>query len=125
MIEIWKDIEGYEGLYQISNLGNVKSLNYNHTGLEKRLKPQKSNKGYLRIELCKNGKKKKFSIHELVADTFIENPNNLPCVNHKDENKINNNVENLEHCTYSYNNTYGNRIKKFLETKKKNKATIK
>lgn len=125
MNEFWKDIEGYEGRYQVSNLGNVKSLNYNHTGKEKIMKPQLCNKGYLRVELCKDNKRQKYLIHKLVADAFIPNPNNLPCVNHKDENRLNNNYENLEHCTYTYNNTYGNRIKKFLETKIKNKAAKK
>lgn len=71
------------------------------------LKPGKNTGGYLQIKLCKNGKRKIFTIHRLVAETFIPNPDNLLCINHKDENKENNRVENLEWCTYEYNNNYG------------------
>ena len=108
MKEIWKDIPEYKGLYQISNLGRVKSLNYNHTGKKRILSPGTS-RGYLCVILCKNGKIKKFTIHRLVAMTFLENPDNLPMVNHKDENKQNNSVSNLEWCTSQYNVTYNNR----------------
>jgi hypothetical protein len=69
-------------------------------------KPSKLPKGYLRLGLCKNGKIKYYSIHRLVAEAFIPNPNNYPCVNHKDENVQNNNVENLEWCTHKQNNNY-------------------
>ena len=71
MNEIWKDIEGYEGLYQVSNFGNVKSLNYKRSGREKILKPSKDNDGYLHVNLCKNNNQKGFTIHRLVAKTFI------------------------------------------------------
>ena len=102
MEEIWKDIEGYEGLYQISNLGNVKSLNYMKTKAEQLLKLD-DDRGYKKITL----KGKKFKVHRLVAKAFIPNPNDYPCVNHKDENHGNNCVDNLEWCTYEYNNNYG------------------
>ena len=118
MLEIFKDIKGYEGLYQVSNLGNVKSLNYNHTGKERILKPGLV-KEYLKVSLCKNNKIRMFSVHRLVAEIFLPNPDNLPCVNHKDENKQNNCVDNLEWCTYKYNANYGNRNKK-ISIKKRN-----
>lgn len=108
-IEIWKDIDGYEGKYQVSNLGRIKSLKdrYGNT-IEKILKPGKIKNGYLIVILCKNGTKKTSKVHRLVANAFIPNTNNFRCVNHKDENKENNCVENLEWCTYQYNNTYRN-----------------
>lgn len=109
--EIWKDIKGYEG-YQVSNLGNVRSLNYRHTNKVKTLNPHTNNKGYLLINLYQMGKMKTFQIHRLVAQTFIPNQDNLPLVNHKDENKQNNCVENLEWCTHKYNVNYGNSIEK-------------
>lgn len=109
MIEEWKDIENYEGLYQISNLGRVKSLNYNHTGKERLLKPGNNRCGYLYVNLWKNGKVKKMTVHRLVAQAFLENPTNLPEVNHIDENKENNKVENLEWCDRKYNMNHGTR----------------
>ena len=113
--EIYKDIKDLEGLYQVSNLGNVKSLNYHRSGKSKLLKPGKDKNGYLFVILSKNGKMKTFRVHRLVAETFIPNPNNLPCVNHKDENPSNNNISNLEWCDYQYNNSYGNHNKKIVE----------
>lgn len=111
MNEIWKDVDGYEGLYQISNLGNVKSFRGSTKfGKPKELilKPSTINSGYHVVTLySENGKKRKFQIHRLVAEAFIENPEGFPCVNHKDENKTNNCVDNLEWCTYQYNNNYG------------------
>lgn len=118
MEEIWKDIKGYEGLYQISNLGRVKSLNYKRTGIEEILKSKKMRNGYLRITLNKNGKYKTFAVHRLVAEAFINNPNNLPEVNHKDEDKQNNCVWNLEYCDRRYNVNYGTRNKRVSETVK-------
>lgn len=106
-MEIWKDIEGYEGLYQVSNKGRVKSLNYKRTGKEGILSSSPTSSGYLIVNLCKNKKQKPFYIHRLVAKAFLPNPNNLPQVNHKDENKENNTVYNLEWCTAKYNNNYG------------------
>ena len=105
-MEEWKDIKGYEGKYQISNKGRVKSLNYKRTGKEKILKLSSDINGYKKITLCKNSKQKTYLIHKLVAEAFLPNPDNLPVVNHKDENKLNNNVENLEWCTQAYNVNY-------------------
>ncbi len=116
MEEVWKDIKGYEGLYQVSNLGRVKSVTHDvidsigrHSVKEGRiLSLRNSTKtGYPTINLAKDGKFKSFNIHRLVAEAFIPNPKNLPCVNHKDESRDNNCVNNLEWCTYKYNNTYG------------------
>ena len=110
-MEIWKDIKGYEGLYQISNTGKVKSLKRimkSRKCEEIIRKPSKLPKGYLRVSLCKNGEIKYYSIHRLVAEEFIPNENNYPCVNHKDCNTSNNNVENLEWMTYEENNSYKN-----------------
>ena len=112
MKEIWKDIDGYEGLYQISNLGRVKSLKYHNNKFkltvsrEKILKPC-IHSNYYCVILTKNKNHKNYSVHRLVAQAFIPNPKNLPCVNHKDENKLNNEVSNLEWCTYKYNSNYG------------------
>ena len=108
MEEIYKDIEGYEGLYQVSNIGNVKSLNYNKTKKENVLKPAIRN-GYLKVDLCKNKTRKTYSVHRLVAQAFIENPNNYPMINHKDESRTNNVFTNLEWCDNKYNSNYGSR----------------
>lgn len=103
-MEIWRDIEKYEGLYQVSNQGRVKSLKF---GKEKILKSGKDKDGYLKVDLCKDGKKKTCQVHRLVAQAFIDNPSNLEQVNHKDEDKTNNNVSNLEWCSAKYNMNYG------------------
>lgn len=105
--EIWKPIKGYERLYQVSTLGRVKSLNYNKTKKEKILSPGNNGNGYLFVTLYKNGRKNLF-VHRLVAEAFLENPDNLPEVNHKDENKTNNSVSNLEFCSRKYNARYSN-----------------
>ena len=115
--EIWKDIKGFEGKYQVSNLGNVKSLNYNRTKKERILTPKKRS-GYLIVTLSKKGIHKDFLIHRLVAQAFIEKPENLPEVNHIDENKLNNRVENLEWCDRKYNNNYGTHNEMILKTRK-------
>ena len=119
MEEVWKPITGYEGLYEVSSLGRIKSLNYNHTGKEKILKICKDGRGYLCANLCKDGKAKNHAIHRLVAKAFLPNPDNLPQVNHKDENKENNKVENLEWCSRSYNCSYGTRNKRTSEKNSK------
>lgn len=105
MEEEWRTIKDYSN-YQVSNLGNLKSLNYHQTGNEKLLKPHKVS-GHLQVPLSKNGKIKMFFVHRLVAQTFIPNPNNYPIINHKDENPLNNCVDNLEWCTHKYNSNYG------------------
>lgn len=110
--EVWRDIENYEGLYQISNLGRVRSLNYLGHGRVAVLKSRNCGKGYLKVVLSKDKKPKEWFIHRLVAIAFIPNPHNLPCVNHKDENKLNNIVENLEWCTHKYNANYGTAIQR-------------
>ena len=102
MEEIWRDIDGYEGLYQVSNKGRVKSLKY---GKERILRPGWKTGGYLFVILCKNGNQSKQRIHRLVAQAFIPNPNNKPQVNHLDENKKNNCVDNLEWATAKENTT--------------------
>ena len=111
-MEIWKSIKGYEGLYEVSNLGNVRSVDRTvNTALNhgtrivkgKIIKPILTNKGYFQVCLSKECKLKYASIHRLVAEAFIDNPENLPVVNHKDGNKLNNRVDNLEWCTYQYN----------------------
>lgn len=109
MIEIWKDIKGYEGRYQISNFGNVMSLNYNNTGKPHLLAPSKDKDGYYQVGLSMKQNRKYFRIHRLVAEAFIPNPENKEQVNHKDEIKNNNNVDNLEWATVSENINYGTR----------------
>lgn len=113
-MEIWKDIEGYEG-YQISNMGNVKSLGNDKAKKEKILKPAKHRCGYLKVNLCKQGKTKTHLIHRLVALHFIQNPNNLPFINHRDEDKTNNAVQNLEWVTPKQNINYGTRNQRVAE----------
>ena len=103
--EIWCPIKGYEGLYEVSDQGMVKSIGY---GKERILKPAR-NTGYLQVNLWKNGEMKTYRVHRLVAKTFIPNPNNLQEINHKDENKENNSVLNLEWCDRKYNINYGTR----------------
>jgi len=111
MIEVWKDIKGYEGLYQVSNLGNIKTLDRyftNRWGSEtfkpSRIIPQRlDKKGYSRMSVGFKGKLYTWQVHRLVATAFINNPNNKPCVNHIDFNTSNNKLENLEWVTYSEN----------------------
>lgn len=101
-MEIWKDCKGYEGSYQVSNLGRIWSIKG-----QRYLKGCEDKDGYLRVNLtAKNGKVKMERIHRLVAIAFISNPLGLPVVNHKDENKQNNTVDNLEWCSVGYNNIY-------------------
>ena len=122
-METFVDIKGYEGLYKVSDKGQILSLNYKGKGVEKILsnKPNAGNK-YWAITLVKDGIQKTFMVHRLVAEAFIPNPNNLPQINHKDENGKNNDVSNLEWCSRSYNMNYGTRAEK--QSKKVKKAVI-
>jgi hypothetical protein len=115
MVEIWKDIAGYEGLYQVSNFGRVKSLNYRKTGKEAILKLRVAHKrhNYMDVALTKRGITKRHKVHRLVAVAFIPNPNNLPHINHIDCDVTNNLVDNLEWCDAKYNVNYGGRAVKF------------
>lgn len=106
-----KDIFGYEGLYAITKDGKVWSYRSN-----KFLRPGKNSIGYYTVVLCKENKNKTHYLHRLVAQTYLDNPENLPQVNHKDENKSNNNVSNLEWCTQRYNNKYGSRTKRTMRS---------
>lgn len=114
MQEQWRDIEGYENKYQVSNLGRVKSLNYNRTNREKILKLYKNRYGYLYVILYKNGKAKTYTVHRLVVITFMGTPidEDYCQINHIDEDKTNNKLENLQYCTIKYNCNYGTRNEK-------------
>lgn len=116
MKEIWKDVPGYEGLYQVSNLGRIRSYEKykragRHTSVyycpSKIIKSFSAGVGYQRVNLFKDRKGRQLSVHRLVAMAFIPNPDNLPQVNHKDEDKTNNRLDNLEWCTAKYNSNYG------------------
>ena len=123
--ETWKDIRGYEGYYQVSNKGRIRSLNrtivdsrgikFNKKG--KLLSTHKGENGYVYVSLKKNNKTRTFTVHRLVAIYFVPNLLNLPIVNHKDEDKENNKAENLEWCTYEYNNSYGTKIARGMENR--------
>lgn len=117
MHEIWKDVVGWEGLYQVSNLGNIRTLHYTKPYL---MHPKPDKYGYVSVSLVKRNslKYKWCRVHRLVAEAFIPNPDNLPQVNHKDEDKTNNRADNLEWCTALYNNTYGSRLTKVSDSRK-------
>lgn len=142
MKEIWKDIKDYEGLYQVSNLGRVKSLNYRNTGKAEVMSPGKHTNGYFKVCLHKNGEYKNFFIHRLVAEAFIPNPDGKPQVNHKidtDEGKTINIVffnedgsvdeekTTIEWCDSEYNNNYGThneRVVKAMTNGKQSKKVL-
>ena len=108
-----KDVVGYERLYAVTSCGKVWSYKR-----KKFLKPRDNGHGYLYVCLCKDGQRKWCRVHRLVAQTYLPNPENLPQVNHKDENKSNNCLQNLEWCDAKYNINYGNCITKFSNSKK-------
>lgn len=114
MKEVWKDIAGFEGIYQVSNKGNVRSLDRDVQCVDsvrhykgRLMKQDKKKNGYLQVNLKRQEINKQFLVHRLVANAFLPNPGGLPSVNHKDENKENNSVDNLEWCSQAYNNHYG------------------
>ena len=111
--EIWKPIKEFEGYYEVSNMGRVRSLNYKRTGKEKILKNIGDYKGYLEIVLTKNGKQKQFKVHRLVAEAFIPNPENKPCIDHINTVKSDNRVENLRWVTYKENSNNEKTLEKF------------
>lgn len=104
MQEIWKDVKDFKNIYQISNFGKIRNVKTNRL-----LKPFKNTNGYYQINLWSKNKRKHILIHKLVAETFIPNPSKLPFINHKNENKLDNKVDNLEWCTAKYNCNYGTR----------------
>ena len=124
--EIWKDIEGFEGRYQVSSCGRVKSLShfqsFGNQGMriipERLLKYGNRANGYMMVVLCKDNIRKSCNVHRLVAQAFIPNPNNLPQVNHIDENKHNNNVDNLEWVTSKENINHGTSLKRRSESQR-------
>ena len=122
-MEHWKDIKGFEGLYQVSDFGRVKSLNYNHTNESRILKTRKQKNGYLLAHLNKKGKTYFFLVHRLVAEAFIPNPLNLPQINHKNEVKDDNQVENLEWMSPKENINYGTCIKRRSDKTKNGKLS--
>lgn len=142
MQEEWRDVVGYEGFYQVSNLGNVRSVDrtviqHRTTGdVEKRIKGKQLKKwlarNYYHVTFSRDGEIKAPFVHKLVAEAFIENKNNYPVVNHKDENTHNNHATNLEWCTQIYNRNYGHceekRLNSFLKSvenhKRKRKPVI-
>ena len=113
------------GRYQVSNKGRIKSLKRKNVTEDKILAPRLDKDGYALVNLRKNNHRTTFKIHRLVAQHFIPNPNNLPCINHKDEDKTNNNVDNLEWCDVKYNNNYRNRNSRLPQNKLNNPYTSK
>lgn len=126
--EKWKDVPDYEGLYAVSNFGRVKTLPHQivrsnghvQTFKARILKQLKQSSGYLEVCLSNKGIQKKYYVHRLVAQAFIPNPKALPEINHKDENKHNNFVNNLEWCNRAYNNAYGSRLQRQVATSREN-----
>ena len=123
--EIWKPVHGFEGYYEVSNLGQVRSLSRiyysdyfrNGRNVDGKILRQTKNKitGYMSVMLSKDGIRQRCHVHRLVAIAFLPNPNNLPQVNHKDQVRENNSVDNLEWCDVSYNTTYADAVEKHRE----------
>lgn len=123
MEEIWKPVKGFEGYYEVSNLGRVRSIDryVNTKGDSKRIRNGRVLKGiihneYVLVTLSKDNLKSKKRVHRIVAEAFLPNPDNLPQVNHKDEDKTNNNVTNLEWCDSKYNMNYGTLRERMVQT---------
>jgi len=127
LIEEWRDIAGFEGFYQVSNMGRIRSLDrefLDRFGKKRKYKgrlmtPTDAGKGYKNVQLSKAGKHCTPRVCRLVAAAFLENKNNYPQVNHKDENKQNDRADNLEWCTPEYNNAYGTRAQRSGEKRRK------
>lgn len=121
--EIWKGVEGYEELYQVSNLGRIKSLpkkvkaRVYYDKQPRIIKPCMTDRGEKKVSLHKDCVGKTYALHRLIAKVFIPNPLNLPEINHKDENPSNNRVDNLEWCTPKYNSNYGTHIERIAKSK--------
>lgn len=113
--EMWRPIVGFPK-YEVSNTGKVRSLDYRHTGVTKELRQKTDKDGYKAVRLFWNGKDKHFLVHRIVAMAFIDNPNDLPQINHIDENKGNNNIDNLEWCTAKHNNNHGTKKQRLRNT---------
>lgn len=132
MVEVWKTIEGFEGLYEVSNTSKIRSVDHFvkcNSGKRlikgKELKPCDRGNGYMFVTLGKDGKQYNMSLHRAVAQAFIPNPENLPEINHKDENPANNLLDNLEWCDRTYNNNYGTRTLRASISKNKKVCQIK
>lgn len=111
---MWRPVIGYEGIYEVNRLGEIRRIK---TG--RILKGYQGRDGYQRVSLTTNGITKPFLLHRLIASAFIPNPMNYPCINHKDEDKSNNSLDNLEWCTHRYNLNYGTHNARANETRKK------
>ncbi len=109
-VEVWKDIPNYEGIYQASTLGRIKRIHPSDRNSDRIMSDSSiSTSGYKVVNLRSGGNQKTFLVHRLIATTFLPNPNMFPVINHKNEDKLDNRVDNLEWCTYSYNSSYGSK----------------
>lgn len=115
--EVWRPVKGYEEYYQVSNFGRVKSLNWDGTGVERIMTPCKGKRGYMQVLFNRNGIRATKTVHRLVAEAFIPNPNNFPYINHKNEDKTINFLWNLEWCTAKYNSNYGTCVERSRDTR--------